>query len=183
MNTRLVSILVAASMIAPCYCAKKKAPARSKVKRVEYVYNPLRIEIRKSDFNLYVIHDSGDTVMKTKVGLGSNAGQKTKQGDRCTPHGEFLITSVEDAHKWTHDFKDGKGVVKGAYGPWFMRLSVPKFPSIGIHGTHAPESIGTRCSEGCIRLHNDDIVRLKLLATPGMRVKIYSEREAPVPDI
>ncbi len=49
----------------------------------------------------------------------------------------------------------------GAYGPWLIRLKVPGFTDIGIHGTCFPNSIGTRCSEGCNRIHNTDPTKLK----------------------
>ena len=46
---------------------------------------------------------------------------------------------------------------------------------IGIHGTHAPSSIGTRATEGCIRLYNDDIEALGQKVTVGMPVIIGPE--------
>ena len=54
-----------------------------------------------------------------------------------------------------------EGPIPDAYGPWFLRLDVPGFRDIGIHGTPFPESIGTRATEGCIRLRNEDILDLK----------------------
>lgn len=45
----------------------------------------------------------------------------------------MTICSIENSSRWKHDFKDGKGLRKGAYGPYFFRLKVPKFNSIGIH--------------------------------------------------
>ena len=54
----------------------------------------------------------------------------------------------------------------------FIRLDVPGHKGIGIHGTHKPESIGTRDTEGCIRLENSEILKLKELAYLGMVVVI-----------
>jgi hypothetical protein len=51
-----------------------------------------------------------------------------------------------------------------------LRLEVPGHKGIGIHGTHKPESIGTRDTEGCIRLKNDDIADLKTKVNIGMVV-------------
>lgn len=51
-----------------------------------------------------------------------------------------------------------------------MRLEVPGHKGIGIHGTHKPESIGTRDTEGCIRLRNEDIADLKTKVNIGMVV-------------
>lgn len=99
-----------------------------------------------------------------------------KTGDMKTPEGDFTICSIENSCQWKHDFKDGKGVRKGAYGPFFFRLKVPKFKSIGIHGTCKPETIGTRDSEGCVRLHNEDLQRLRDLIHLGMSVTISKDK-------
>lgn len=156
----------------------KKNVRRGRIKKARAaatIYNPQKIVVSKKEKRLYVITDSGDTTMNVLVGIGLNAGQKTKRGDKCTPHGTFKIVSIENSSKWTHDFGDGNGKIAGVYGPWFLRLNVAGFPSIGIHGTHDESSLGTRCSEGCVRLHNDDIKALKAIATRGMRVIIESE--------
>ncbi len=94
-----------------------------------------------------------------------------------TPDGTFVVDEILDASYWTHDFKDGKGEIKGAYGPWFIsldttNLSKGAWGGIGIHGTHDPAFIGTRASEGCIRLNNADIEQLKKFAKVGMKVVI-----------
>lgn len=47
----------------------------------------------------------------------------------------------------------------GGFGPRWLGLNVP-WGIYGIHGTNAPESIGTRVSHGCIRLFNQDILEL-----------------------
>ena len=53
-----------------------------------------------------------------------------------------------------------------------MRLEVPGHKGIGIHGTHKPESIGTRDTEGCIRLHNEELENLVKHCHVGMAVFI-----------
>ena len=55
---------------------------------------------------------------------------------------------------------DSLGAITGAYGPYFIRLDVPGQKGIGIHGTHDDNSIGSRASEGCIRMHNKDLIML-----------------------
>lgn len=63
-------------------------------------------------------------------------------------------------------------MIEGAYGPRFIRLVTPGFSGIGIHGTHDPASIGTRASEGCIRLANENADSLARMVTVGTVVVI-----------
>ena len=49
-------------------------------------------------------------------------------------------------------------------------MEIPGHKGIGIHGTHKPESIGTRDTEGCIRLKNEDIDDLRKKVNIGMVV-------------
>ena len=135
------------------------------------------ILIKKSEFKLYAVDAKGNIVAEYGCALGLKPGQKEKSGDMKTPDGVFPIDEILDASYWTHDFNDGKGEIPGAYGPWFIsldttELSGGRWSGIGIHGTHAPESIGTRASEGCVRLNNADIIKLKQFARVGMKVVI-----------
>ena len=81
------------------------------------------------------------------------------------------MQSIENAGGWSHDFLDGKGVIRGAYGPWFIRLKTG-WQGIGIHGTHDPDSRGSRATEGCIRLSNDELEELRQFAFREMKVVI-----------
>ena len=105
------------------------------------------------------------------VAVGSNPGQKQKRGDRRTPEGEFTVVQIQDARGWTHDFNDGRGEIPGAYGPWFLRLKTG-WNGVGIHGTHDPSSIGKNVTEGCIRLRNEDLEKVKRLVALRTRVVI-----------
>ena len=134
-----------------------------------------RVLISKKAFTLWVVNAQNDTLLKAPVGVGLKLGNKTRRGDMKTPEGTFRIIQIQDASSWQHDFKDGYGMRKGAYGPWFIRLKTPVNRSIGIHGTCFPESIGTRCSEGCVRMHNDDVDRLKKLVKVGDKCTILPD--------
>ncbi|MEG2069016.1 MAG: L,D-transpeptidase [Acidaminococcaceae bacterium] len=131
---------------------------------------PLTLVIDKSEFKLYL--KQGEEVKKYYlIAIGKNPGQKQKAGDLTTPTGAFTIEEIIDASDWSHDFHDGKGVIAGAYGPWFISLATG-WEGIGIHGTHDPASLGTMVSEGCIRMHNADITDLKKRVKPGLEVII-----------
>lgn len=133
------------------------------------------IVISKKDLTLQVIDASGNVERTYPVAVSRFYGPKERRGDNKTPEGTFTINEILNARGLTHDFHDGKGPVKGAYGPWFLRLSVPGFRDIGIHGTHLPNSIGTRATEGCIRLRNEDIEALKQRVRLGMTVIILPD--------
>ena len=142
------------------------------------------IYIDKMNYRLYLVN--GKSVENSwGIAVGKRAGQKQKVGDMTTPEGTFPIQQIQDARTWNHDFKDGKGVIKGAYGPWFIRLkTVTKqngrdrvWTGIGIHGTHDPDSIGTMATEGCIRMRNEDVSALKELVSVGLKVVIGSNAE------
>lgn len=129
------------------------------------------IVIDKENYLLYVL-ENGETLMRVPVCLGKNRGQKQRKGDHKTPEGNFNIISIEDPTYWTYDFHDGRGKVMGTYGPYFFRLNTPQSRHIGIHGTSSPESMGTRGSDGCIRLRNEDLETLRQYIKIGMKVRI-----------
>jgi lipoprotein-anchoring transpeptidase ErfK/SrfK len=136
-----------------------------------FAAEPVRLVVTKSAFTLELFE--GETLVETfPVAVGKKPGDKQAVGDFRTPEGKFSVSSIEDSRKWTHDFGDGKGAVKGAYGPWFIRLGTPGWKGIGIHGTHAPASIGTAVTEGCIRLKNSDLLRLVARISAGIPVEI-----------
>ena len=119
------------------------------------------IIISKQDMMLYHYNYRGELLQKSPVATGKNLGNKAAIGDRKTPEGVFSIDDVRDASTWGHDFADDTlGEIKGAYGPYFISLNVPGQKGIGIHGTHDPHSIGTRASEGCIRMPNKELIQL-----------------------
>ena len=130
-----------------------------------------RIFVRKSEYKLWLLNGN-DIVQEYSIATGKNPGDKQRVGDNRTPVGNFRIVSIENASKWSHDFRDGKGKIKGAYGPWFLRLDAKGWKGIGIHGTHDPDSRGTNATEGCIRLSNEDIDELKQYAYKNMPVII-----------
>lgn len=139
------------------------------------------IIILKQDFTLSLYDSDDRLVCRFPVAVGKNYGNKQRSGDMKTPEGDFSIQQIQPASDWGHDFGDGKGWIPNCYGNWFIRLKTPPHRGIGIHGTHAPESIGTRATEGCIRLRNADLDSLKPLVRVGMPVAILpsdADREA-----
>lgn len=132
------------------------------------------IVISKESMTLNLYDSKDALIFSFPVAVGKNYGNKVEVGDMRTPEGEFTVQQIQDASSWGHDFKDGKGYIPNCYGNWFIRLKTPPHSGIGIHGTHDPNSIGTRATEGCIRLNNADLDKLKPLVKIGMKVTIES---------
>lgn len=130
------------------------------------------LRVSKTEMTLQVLE--GDSLLVSyPIACGKALGDKQTSGDMRTPEGQFTITQIQDSRYWKHDFGDGLGVIKNAYGPWFFRLSYGM--GIGIHGTHDPASMGHRATEGCIRLRNEDLLQLKPLVRVGTVVEILPD--------
>ena len=126
-----------------------------------------RVIVRKSEYALELVTDAGTE--RFVVGIGSNPDGADKQavGDCRTPEGTFPVVSIEDSSDWEHEGRR-------SYGPLFIRLSCPPWEGIGIHGTDEPDSIGRKSSRGCIRMRNDDLVRVAAAVEAGTEVTILA---------
>lgn len=141
-------------------------------KEVEKIDYAKFLIISKEDMKLSVYNYRGEKITSYPIACGKAYGNKKTKGDMKTPEGIFHISEIVDSSTWVHDFNDEKGEIPNAYGSHFIRLEVTGYKGIGIHGTHKPESIGTRDTEGCIRLHNTDLKELVQLVKHGMVVII-----------
>lgn len=133
------------------------------------------IVISKDSLTLKLFASDSSLIKQYPIACSKYYGPKERKGDNKTPEGSFKINEILRSASLTHDFHDGKGPIKGAYGPYFMRLSVPGFIDIGIHGTHLPQSIGTRATEGCIRMRNEDVTDLRSRVDVGTPVTILPD--------
>lgn len=140
--------------------------------KVKKIQNATFILVSKEEMKLSLYNYKGNMLYNFPIACGLNFGDKTTQGDMKTPEGVFHVTEILKSQDWSHDFNDGNGEVEGAYGPYFIRLDVPGFSGIGIHGTHNPTSIEKRVTEGCIRMKNQDLLQIVPLINPGTVVII-----------
>ncbi|WP_113673001.1 L,D-transpeptidase family protein [Vallitalea guaymasensis] len=65
-----------------------------------------------------------------------------------------------------------KGLWGDQFGGYFMQLSVP-WGIYGIHGTNKPWSVGTRASNGCIRMYSNQAAELYSIIPLNTPVLIY----------
>ena len=138
------------------------APGRMRVAK--------NIVVDKPRTRLYIINVFGDTLGRYRVCASLKRGQKTKADDWKTPEGTFRIHGVYNSTDWT--YKDTKDK---CYGPFFISLITPGFWGIGIHGTNSPYSVPGRRSHGCMRMHNEDIVRVRRMVDKDSRVTILPD--------
>ena len=120
------------------------------------------------------LYDKDDLLICSfPIAIGKHLGDKQELGDCKTPEGEFSIVQIQRASHWMYN--TAKENIKGYYGNWFIRLNT-KYSGIGIHGTHEPELIGQRSTEGSIRLDNYHLDSLRAMIDVGMVVRIESSR-------
>ncbi len=146
-------------------CNYSSAPGRMRL--------PKNIVVDKPHTRLYIINVFGDTLSRYRVCASKERGQKTGKDDWRTPEGTFKIYGVYNSTDWTYQDTDDK-----CYGPFFIALWTPPFYGIGIHGTNSPYSVPGRRSHGCMRMHNEDIVRVKSMVDKDSRVIVLPD---PVP--
>ncbi|MDR1408516.1 MAG: L,D-transpeptidase [Tannerella sp.] len=116
------------------------------------------ILVSKRDLRLRALDYDDGPLLTVPAATGVNPGNKKRPGDKKTPEGIFSVYAIHDASEWDYDFHDGKGRIKGCYGKYFVRFR--EHYHIGIHGTHRPETVGSRATEACVRLRNEDIERI-----------------------
>jgi lipoprotein-anchoring transpeptidase ErfK/SrfK len=111
-----------------------------------------------------VVYKGGKEFMRETVAIGRDKYP--------TPTGSFFIRELAKP-----------GNPRGAYGPWAFGLSgysnvLTKFGrgdgQIGIHGTNAPNALGTKASHGCIRVRNESITKLAKTLPQGVPVEIVA---------
>lgn len=62
------------------------------------------------------------------------------------------------------------GHPKNPLGEYWVGLAAPGFQGFGIHGTNEPDTIGSKASNGCVRMVNTDVVELAGCVWSGMQV-------------
>ena len=134
---------------------------------IKVVQGPFHARVYRSTFTMDV-YLQRTFVRSFSVGLGKE-GRETPTGLWCVKEGGKLIKPP-----WS-DPETGKLLNYGdpgyALGSRWIALEGMKGDAkgrtgFGIHGTIEPETIGTKSSKGCIRLHNGDVVKVYNLLSP-----------------
>jgi len=118
------------------------------------------LKVDREHLTATLIRD-GRVIFHAPVGVG--------QPQWPTPAGQFFVEESLTPPE-----------VNGVYGPFAFGTSAhssaltewPNKGQIGVHGTNEPWLIPGRISHGCVRLHNEDILRLEHLMPVGTPITI-----------
>jgi L,D-transpeptidase catalytic domain len=119
-----------------------------------------RIEIDLSARRVMLFHD-GRLVLTTLAAIGSPSTP--------TPTGRYYVNQR---------FVTGNPI--GVFGPRIVGISAfspvlrnwPQGGPVAIHGTNTPRELGFAVSHGCIRVRNEDVLRIHREAPEGTPVEI-----------
>lgn len=122
-------------------------------------------ELVLSEFTLRVWNDA-ELIVETPVVIGTDSTP--------TPVGRFYIAELLEASV--------AGVSPGgAYGPWILAtngyseqldLFDDGLPVIAFHGTNNPSLLGSKASNGCIRMPNENVTKIAETIVPGTPIEI-----------
>jgi lipoprotein-anchoring transpeptidase ErfK/SrfK len=127
-----------------------------------------KIVVTLSAFHVQLIRD-GRVVMSFPIAIGQSAFP--------TPTGNYQVVNKQKDPTWRpppgSSWAKGLGPIPpGPGNPLGTRWIGTSAPFVGIHGTPADWSVGTRASHGCIRMHIPDVERLYDQVSVGMPVQI-----------
>ncbi len=157
-------------------CQSNKPPKIDSCNRIMESFSLNRsgktIIVDKGERKMILFKD-GKKLSAFKVTIGEEPGNKLRSGDNRTPEGIFVVQKIENSKNWYYyPDNDTSKPVLGAYGDWFIRLIVPGFQGIGIHGHYHDDDLGNRASKGCIRLSNNKLQEVVDFAEVGTPVLI-----------
>lgn len=102
----------------------------------------------------------GYVIREYKIAIGE---------DGRTPVGEYRVQNKLKNPVWFHDgeaipFSDSRNILGSRW------IGFDK--DIGIHGTVDPSDLWSQVSNGCVRMHNEDIEELYVIVTEGMLISL-----------
>jgi lipoprotein-anchoring transpeptidase ErfK/SrfK len=133
--------------------------------RLKIIQGPATILACKSEFRLALFLD-GVYVKEYPIGIGR---------ENLTPSGAYEVDSMLVRPRW---YTPGGGYIE--YGEeghqlgdrWIGFRDEPGANGLGIHGTNDEATIGTKCSNGCLRMKNADVIEIYDFVSVGSQVQI-----------
>ena len=126
---------------------------------IKVIQGPFDAIVELSNFRL-TVHAHGYVMAIFPIGVGQQSS---------TPQGQFaVLNKLSNPTYYGPDGVIGRDDPNNPLGEYWVDLG----NSIGIHGTIDPNSIGQACSQGCIRMKDEDIAQVFDLLTTKSRVVI-----------
>lgn len=159
--------------------------------------NPMQIKVNLQDQRLILFDSDGSSLLDTKVSTARN-GPGEIENSLCTPRGWHLIrakigdglpaNTVFRARRPTGEIYTPQLKQKFPNRDWILTRILwlsglePGFNRLGdvdtmrryiyIHGCPEEDPMGVESSSGCIKMRNDQLIRLFQLVSVGTRVYI-----------
>jgi lipoprotein-anchoring transpeptidase ErfK/SrfK len=92
-----------------------------------------------------------------------------------SPTGTYSIQNKEENPTWIDPENTECRIESGENNPLGYRW-MGFNGTYGIHGTNHPESVGYYVSNGCIRMHEEDVEQVYPMVSVGTPVKVYYDR-------
>jgi lipoprotein-anchoring transpeptidase ErfK/SrfK len=127
------------------------------------------VRVNKTSFTL-TLYINKDFIKEYRVSVGD----PTKNSD--TPAGTYTVGTKTIHPTWYKKTEDGRkeevpyGDKRNVLGTRWMAFE--ESPSLGIHGTTQPESIGKKISNGCVRMFNADVEEVYDLIPKGAKIVV-----------
>ena len=134
--------------------------------RLKVLRGPASVVAYKREFRMVLLLN-GVYVKEYPMGIGRD--------DTPTPDGTFVVENMLEKPTW---YKPNGGVVR--YGApenllgerWIGFRNESGQAGLGIHGTNDEATVRAKCSNGCLRMRNADVVELYDFVQPGTQVVI-----------
>lgn len=135
----------------------------------EIIRPGMDLKVTTAKFSIVV--DKSQNILTLKSGEEAVKTYSVSTGaDNITPVGTFKVTSKIADPPW---FTAGKvipsGDPKNILGTRWLGLTAKGY---GIHGTTDDVSIGKQCTQGCVRMHNNEVEELYDIVPVGTEVTI-----------
>jgi lipoprotein-anchoring transpeptidase ErfK/SrfK/tRNA(Arg) A34 adenosine deaminase TadA/phosphotransferase system HPr-like phosphotransfer protein len=142
---------------------------------IKVLWLDYKIIVSRSDKRLYLCEANGRVLREYSVGVGKKNSK--------TPLGIFEVTERLERKAYWYKPRSDKKVPYGHKNYPFGKLGifVRIGPSIGMHSTSWPGSIGKEESDGCIRMRDEDAQQIYNLVPIGTKVTIKEFFQAAQP--
>lgn len=130
---------------------------------------PVRVVVNKRKTTVNVMTVFGDTLDTYRVCASRNMGQKKTADDCRTPEGNFGIIGIYESSTWRY-----KGTGSFCYGPYFVSVLTPA-STVSVCTAPMLRFNPGRHSHGCMRLLNENAIRLKGWLNKDSRIIVLSD--------